>query len=172
MRARLPDVTGEVVRDGVQIGYEVFGDGDPTIVFVPTDPIVHGRAWKAQVPYLARYARVVVIDPRGNGRSGRPTDPTAYADREFVEDTVAVMDAVGIERAVLVGICAGAWTAVLTAAAEPERVQGLVAVAPWLPYVTAPARTASSMRWRAPPRSSCSPRTPRSALPTLTRLGR
>ena len=71
----------------------------------PADAIVHSRAWKAQVPYLARTFRVVTIDPRGNGRSGRPQSADAYADTEFVADTIAVMDAVGIDQAVLIGLC-------------------------------------------------------------------
>jgi pimeloyl-ACP methyl ester carboxylesterase len=40
---------------------------------VPIDPLVHSRAWKAQVPYLAREFQVIRIDPRGNGR-GRCLD--------------------------------------------------------------------------------------------------
>jgi pimeloyl-ACP methyl ester carboxylesterase len=138
MRARYPDVEGFVDRDGVKIAYEVFGDGDVAIVFVPIDSIIHSRAWKAQVPYLARHFKVVTIDPRGNGRSDRPTTPDAYADTAFVADTIEVMDAAGIERAVLVGICASAWRALLTAATHPGRVQGVVAIAPWLPHLVPP----------------------------------
>ena len=96
MRARYPDTEGFVERDGVKVGYEVFGSGEPTLVFAPTDPLVHSRAWKAQVPYLARTSRVVTIDPRGNGRSDRPESSAAYADTEFVADTIAVMDATGV----------------------------------------------------------------------------
>ena len=66
MRARYPDTEGFVERDGVKVAYEVFGSGEPALVFAPTDPLVHSRAWKAQVPYLARTSRVVTIDPRGN----------------------------------------------------------------------------------------------------------
>src|SRR6185295_5105804 len=113
------------------IGYEVFGEGDPTVVFVPIDPFVHSRAWKAQVPYLARTCRVVTVDPRGNGRSDRPTEPSAYDDLEYVADTLAVMDALGIDAAVLVGACSSAWWALLCAALHPERVQGVVAIASW-----------------------------------------
>jgi hypothetical protein len=50
MRARYPDTEGFVGRDGVKIAYEVFGSGEPTVVFAPTDPRVHSRAWKARVP--------------------------------------------------------------------------------------------------------------------------
>ena len=97
MRARYPDTEGFIERDGVKVAYEVFGSGEPALVFTPTDPLVHSRAWKAQVPYLARASRVVTIDPRGNGRSDRPQSSAAYADTEFVADTIAVMDAVGVD---------------------------------------------------------------------------
>ena len=93
MRARYPDCEGFVERDGVKVAYEVFGSGEPALVFAPTDPLVHSRAWKAQVPYLARTSRVVTSDPRRNGRSDRPQSSAAYADTEYVADTVAVMDA-------------------------------------------------------------------------------
>jgi len=108
MRARYPDAEGFVDRGGVKVGYEVFGEGEPAVVFAPLYPIVDSRAWKAQVPYLARRFRVITIDPRGNGWSDRPEAPAAYAGTEFVADTVAVMDACDVDRAVIVGIsCSG-----------------------------------------------------------------
>jgi pimeloyl-ACP methyl ester carboxylesterase/predicted glycosyltransferase len=133
MRARYPDAEGFVERGGVKVGYEVFGEGEPALVFAPLDPIVHSRAWKAQVPYLARRFKVINIDPRGNGRSDRPTSAAAYAETEFVADTVAVMDACGVERAVVVGISNSGWTSLLMAALHPERVLGVVAIASWPP---------------------------------------
>ena len=55
MRAREPDNTGTATSaDGVKLVYETFGTGDPTIVMLPSTPIVHSRQWKAQVPYVAR----------------------------------------------------------------------------------------------------------------------
>src|SRR3954453_8002320 len=116
MRALEPQKTGAVERDGLRIAYEVFGDGERTVVFTPTDTIVESRAWKAQVPWLARRARVVTIDPRGNGRSDRPTDPADYGYPRYAADTIAVMDELGIDAAVLVGICGSFWTSVLVAA--------------------------------------------------------
>ena len=100
MRAREPDHDGFVERDGVKVGYEVFGEGDPTIIFLPSWQILHSRQWKLQAPYLARYFRVITYDARGNGRSDRPATAEQYADREIVADAVAVLDAVGVERAV------------------------------------------------------------------------
>jgi pimeloyl-ACP methyl ester carboxylesterase len=141
MRARQPDEQGYVERDGVRIAYETFNFGAedrPTIVFAPIDVIVHSRAWKAQVPYLAQHYRVVTIDPRGNGRSDRPTDPAAYGDVQFVGDTIRVMDHLRVDRAVLVAICFSAWQTFLLASRHPERVLGLVAVAPWIKDATPP----------------------------------
>ena len=77
MRAREPDQVGYVERDGVRVGYEVFGDGEPAIIFLPSWPILHSRQWKAQVPYLARHFRVITFEARGNGRADRPGDGRA-----------------------------------------------------------------------------------------------
>ena len=104
MRAVEPSKSGTVERDGLHIAYEVFGDGETTVVFVPIDTIVDSRAWKAQVPFLARRARVVTIDPRGNGRSGPADRPgRATATSSTSPTPLAVMDELGIEAAVLVG---------------------------------------------------------------------
>ena len=135
MRARYPDAEGFVDRGGVKIGYEVFGEGEPAVVFAPVNPIVHSHAWKAQVPYLARRFRVITIDPRGNGRSDRPRSAAAYAQTEFVADTVAVMDACEVECAVVVGISSSGWTSLLMAALHPERVLGVVAIASGVPHL-------------------------------------
>ena len=138
MRARYPDIEGFIERDGVKVGYEVFGAGEPAVVFPPIDGIVHSRCWKAQVPYLARSSKVVTIDPRGNGRSDRPQSAEAYADTEWVADTIAVMDATGIDRAVLVGLCTSSWRALLTAGQHPHRVLGVVAMGTCARFLTPP----------------------------------
>jgi len=130
MRAISADVQGFVDRAGVKIGYEVYGPGEPTILLAPTWAIVDSRLWKAQVPYLARHFRVITVDPRGNGRSDRPETEDAYADVEYVDDLIAVLDAVGQERAVVVGLCSGAWWGAIAASRYPDRVQGLVALSP------------------------------------------
>ena len=138
MRARYPDIEDFIERDGIKVGYEVFGAGLPAIVFTPIDGIVESRAWKAQVPYLARNHLVVTIDPRGNGRSDRPTEASSFNNHEFVADTIAVMDAIGIEKAVLVGLCSSGWRSILTAVQHPDRVAGIVSIATWAPFLTQP----------------------------------
>src|SRR4029077_17444740 len=133
MRAREPDRQEFVNRDGVRIGYEVFGEGPETVLFLPTWSIVHSRVWKAQVPYLARHMRVVTFDGRGNGRSARPTEAPAYETRAFAAHALAVLDAAGVEQAWVVSISKGATWAVLLAAEHPERVRGTVFIAPSMP---------------------------------------
>ena len=129
-RARYPDDEGYVERDGVRVFYEVYGAGEPTVFLLPTWSLVHSRAWKAQVHYLARHFRVLTFDGRGNGRSDRPAGPRAYRAKEFVADAFAVMDATGTERAVNVSLSAGtAWNLGM-AIAEPERVLAVVFIGP------------------------------------------
>jgi pimeloyl-ACP methyl ester carboxylesterase len=146
-RRALHDDAGRAVRpgrsdvaiapDGVRLGFDVYGSGEPTLVLMPSAPIIHSRQWKAQVPYLSRRYRVVTYDGRGNGRSDRPTDPAAYHDDRFLADLVAVMDTTETERAVLVGLCVdGVWRAIRLAVEQPERVLGIVAFAVGVPRIT------------------------------------
>ena len=140
-RARLPTRAGFAISgDGARIAWEEFGSGEPTILLLPSAPIIHSRQWKGQIHFLSRTWRVVVYDGRGNGRSDHPTDPAAYHDDRFVEDIAAVMDATGTASAVLVGLCVdGVWRAIRLAAEQPERVRGIVAFSVGVPRI-APAQ--------------------------------
>ncbi|HME03471.1 MAG TPA: alpha/beta hydrolase, partial [Solirubrobacteraceae bacterium] len=131
LRAREPDESGFVDRDGVRVYWESFGKGDQTILFMPTWAIVHSRMWKFQVPHFARNFRVVVFDPRGNGRSARPRDVHAYDRRHLAEDAIAVLDAVGAAQATVVSWCGGG-EEFLLAARYPQRVASLVVLAPYV----------------------------------------
>ena len=145
-RARYPDREGFVERDGVRVFYEVYGDGEPTILLLPTWSIIHSRFWKAQIPYLARRFRVITFDGRGNGKSDRPPGPEAYAEQEFADDALAVMDATSTEQAVLVSLSRGAERSMLLGANHPERVGGMVCIAPAVPLPPAtPRHSAAEM---------------------------
>ena len=135
-RARFPDDEGYVERDGVRVFYEVYGDAPTTFLFFPTGPISYSRLWKAQIPYLSRYFRVVVFDPRGNGRSDRPDAPDAYSRWEFAEDGRAVLEAVGAETALLGGLCHGGGSALMLAATHPATALGVFTIAPFIPMLT------------------------------------
>jgi pimeloyl-ACP methyl ester carboxylesterase len=130
MRVREPDAEGFVDRDGVKLHYEVFGDGAPTLLLLPAWTIVRVRFWKAQVPYLARHFRVVTYDGPGNGRSDRPLDPAPYGYEAEGRSALAVLDATGTGRAVLVSLSLGAQWALWLTAHHPDRVLGNVFVGP------------------------------------------
>ena len=124
MRARYPDREGLIERDGVPIAWELYGEGERTVLLIPPWQIVHSRIWKAQIPYLARHFRVITFDPPGNGRSGRPV--TGYDHDRAAADALAVLDATEAERASLVTLSRSTWQGVILAAERPDRVERLV----------------------------------------------
>jgi pimeloyl-ACP methyl ester carboxylesterase len=129
-RACYPDEEGYIERDGVRVSYEVYGEGEPTVLLLPTWSIIHSRHWKMQIPYLARHCRVVTFDGRGNGKSDRPEEVAAYSEAEYAADSLAVMDATGTDRAVIVSLSLGAQRALLLAAEHAERIAGAVFICP------------------------------------------
>jgi pimeloyl-ACP methyl ester carboxylesterase/UDP:flavonoid glycosyltransferase YjiC (YdhE family) len=139
-RARLPDERGYTTsRDGLRLYWEVYGGASPTIVLLPPNPICHSRIWKPQIHYLARRYRVVAYDGRGNGNADNPDPSGKWIDRWRAHDCLDVMDATSTDSAVLVGICVnGVWPSIQIAADHPERVLGIVALAPGMPLL-APA---------------------------------
>jgi pimeloyl-ACP methyl ester carboxylesterase/predicted glycosyltransferase len=126
MRARCPDREGFVESQGRRIAWEVHGCGEHTVVLVPGWQIIHSRMWKMQVPYFARYFRVVTYDPSGNGRSDRPAGD--YTIERNTAELLAVMDATDTARASLVCHSRGTWFGALVAQRHPERVDRLVLV--------------------------------------------
>ncbi len=115
-------------RDGVSIAYQVLGDGERDIVFVPQTFSAVEALWDH--PTVARFfarlgglGRVILYDRRGTGMSDR-TGGTATLE-EQVDDVRAVMDAAGAERADLIAIMEGGAMAMLFAASAPERVRSL-----------------------------------------------
>ena len=115
-------------RDGVSIAYQVVGDGERDIVFVPQTFSAIEALWEH--PTVARFfarlgglGRVILYDRRGTGMSDR-TGGTATLE-EQVDDVRAVMDAAGADRADLIAIMEGGAMAMLFAATAPERVRSL-----------------------------------------------
>jgi pimeloyl-ACP methyl ester carboxylesterase len=121
-RARYPDAGGHVERDGQRIFYEVYGQGDQTVFLLPTWSLVHSRHWKMQIPYLARHFRVLTMDGLGNGRSDRCREPGRYGPGEFARDCLAVMDAAGTARAVMVALSRGTQYLLELGRLAPQRV--------------------------------------------------
>jgi pimeloyl-ACP methyl ester carboxylesterase/predicted glycosyltransferase len=134
--AREPDETGVAVRDGVRLHWERYGEGEPAILLLPTWSIFHSRHWKLQIPYLARHFRVVTFDGRGNGFSDRPTESRAYDAIEFADDAAAVLDAAGVDSAVVAGVSRGALYGLHFATRYPERAIGALMMGPTIAFIT------------------------------------
>ena len=108
--------------DGTRLYFEKCGNG-PAMVFI------HGlggnhSAWFQQVPFFARSHTVITVSQRGFAPSGG--DPDRYDVDVLVADLLAVMDAAGVKRAVIVGQSMGGWTALGAALRAPDRVSSLV----------------------------------------------
>ena len=112
-------------KDGTPISYEIYGAGEPTLVFV------HGwscdaRYWHAQVPHFSKKHRVVILDLAGHGHSG--TTRTRYTMGAFGEDVRAVTEAAGSGNIILIGHSMGGSVIAEAARLMPNRVIGLIGI--------------------------------------------
>jgi pimeloyl-ACP methyl ester carboxylesterase len=122
--AQLPDPVdpGYVEHEAARIWYAAYGSG--TAVILLHGGLGHSGNWGHQVMALVSSGyRVVLIDSRGHGRSTRDARPYTY--ELMASDVSAVMDALGLEKAALVGWSDGACTALILADKSPERVTGV-----------------------------------------------
>jgi len=114
----------EIERNGVRIHFEDVGSGPPVVL--GHSFLCSGEMWGPQVGPLCDRFRVVNIDERGHGRSGLLTEPFDLYD--MVDDVLAVLDHLGIERAVWAGLSIGGMVAMRAAITAPKRVSGLILV--------------------------------------------
>ena len=116
------DDQGNVAHAGARIWYASFGAGSPVILL--HGGLGHSGNWGYQVPALVNAGyRAIVIDSRGHGRSTRDEQPYSYT--LMAADVAAVMDALHLPKAALVGWSDGACTALVLAAQVPERATGV-----------------------------------------------
>jgi pimeloyl-ACP methyl ester carboxylesterase len=159
-----------VQGDGVELAVLVEGEG-PAVVLLHGFPD-SSYVWRRQVPALAGAGfRVIAPDLRGFGASEKPADVEAYRLRHGLADVLAVLDALEVERAHVVGHDWGAGLAWTAAAFAPDRVERLVVMSVGHP---AASREPSPEQFeralfppellcaclcsrRAPSRSACSP---------------
>lgn len=129
MRAIEPVEAGTLQVAGFQIGYEVFGDPNaPPLLLLPTWQIVHSRIWKMQVPFLARFCRVITFDSPGNGTAERTTDPRAFEYDRIVDQAIGLLDNLHVKQADVIGFSRGCAYGLWMAARYPERVSRLVLI--------------------------------------------
>ena len=119
-----PDQSGTVAANGIRIWYAVFGQGEPVI-------LVHGafgnsNYWGLQVPALASHYKVIVLDSRGQGRTTWNSEPP-LSFHLMASDVLALMDALHIPKAALVGWSDGGIIGLDIAIHHPERLTKLFA---------------------------------------------
>jgi pimeloyl-ACP methyl ester carboxylesterase len=134
-----------IAVSGTSLYVEEHGSGTPVV-------LLHGwpdsaRLWRHQIPFLAENGfRVIAPELRGLGRSGRPDEVSAYALPNAVADLTAVLDALGIGAAHIVGHDWGAAATWLAAMLVPDRIQKVVAIS--VPHLLAPRTIRQSeMGW-------------------------
>lgn len=122
----------QFLYDGHRLDYTVHGEGERTTVLLPGLLL----SQKMQTP-LARHLagrgnRVITLDPLGHGRSDRPPEMWHYSMGAFARQTVALLDHLELDRAVVGGTSLGANITLEVASAAPERLQGMIVEMPVL----------------------------------------
>ena len=112
----MPEITS---HDGICLYYEEVGRGIP-VVFIHEFAADY-RTWEPQMQRFSRSHRCVTYSQRGYPPSGIPDDPDKYSQTSFRDDVIAVMDALKIDKAHVVGHSMGAATALHVGIAFPDR---------------------------------------------------
>jgi len=118
----MPTIT---TSDGTRLYYEEAGTGTP-VVFVHEFAGDY-RTWEPQMRYFARGHRCVTFSARGYPPSDVPSDPARYGQDIARGDVIAIMDALGIARAHVVGHSMGAYTSLHVGINHPERCLSVTA---------------------------------------------
>ena len=160
---------------GAAIAYQVVGDADTDLVFVPDfgSNLVYGWQsphWRNFYERLAREFRLILFDKRGTGVSDRHGEFATLETR--MEDVGAVLDAVGSSEAVILGSNDGCAMAVLYAATHPERTKALALFHPAPPPRAKTTRRGCAGCARAGARRSSWTRCSSSPVRRSTRGGR
>ncbi|MBN8582761.1 MAG: alpha/beta hydrolase [Anaerolineae bacterium] len=118
--------------NGVDVHYKIYGEGEPVFI------LLHGFgaslfSWREVTEPLTQFGTVIAYDRPAFGLTERPMEwegESPYSQDSQVELVISLMDALGVEKATLVGNSAGGTISMLTALKYPERVTRLILVDP------------------------------------------
>jgi len=131
-------------RDGLHIGYQVWGEGEIDILdagsgtYISIDENGEEPHWRRYTERLAACGRVIRFDPTGIGLSDTPADLEDLSFESWVDDALTVLDAVGSTRAVVLGASVSGMLAIMIAALHPDRTESLIVVNGSARYLVAP----------------------------------
>jgi class 3 adenylate cyclase/pimeloyl-ACP methyl ester carboxylesterase len=121
-------------RGDLHIGFQVWGDGGVDILdagcgtYISIDEAGEQSPWRRYIERLAACGRVIRFDPSGIGLSDTPADLDELTLHAWVDDALAVMDAVDSTRAVLLAASSSCLLALLLAEEHPERIESLIVI--------------------------------------------
>lgn len=113
-------------RDGVHIHYEVHGKGP--VVLLSHGYSATSQMWRGQIATLSKDHTLVTWDMRGHGLSDSPDDPARYSADATIDDMAALLDAVGVERAVIGGLSLGGYMSLAFNRVHADRVEALLII--------------------------------------------
>lgn len=111
-----------VQANGIHIYYEESGQGQPLVLISGLGYTLW--QWHRMIPGLAKYYRVIAFDNRGVGRTDKPAGP--YSAEMLAEDTAGLLEAIGIEKAHVMGHSMGGFIAQALALSHPEKIAKLI----------------------------------------------
>ena len=127
------DLDRSFVVDGHRLVYDLYGVSSAPLVVYLSGLLLDAELNRGIAQALAeRGYRVALLDLLGHGRSDKPTHAASYRIDSYAHQVIALLDHLGVEKAVLGGISLGANVSLFAAAQDPERVQALVLEMPVL----------------------------------------
>jgi len=112
----------KTTSNGIELYYETHGEGQPLVLISGLG--YSSWQWHKMVPFLAEYFQVIVFDNRGVGQSDKPAGP--YTAHMLAADTVGLLDALGIDKAIITGHSMGGFIAQSIVLDYPQRVEKLI----------------------------------------------
>ena len=165
--------------DGQRLAYTIHGDGPRTTVLLPGLLLSQTMQTPLARSLASRGNRVVTFDPLGHGASSRPRDSWRYSITAFAEQTVALMDHLELDRAVVGGTSLGANVSLEVASLAPDRLAGMIIEMPVLDHAIAACGAAFTplllvLKFGEPVMravANAARAVPRRPLPFLARIG-